>query len=649
MSDSPNLAGPALALRLEQARRWRHGDRAPAEEYLARYPELSANPEYALEVVYGELLLREEEGEAPRVEEYLQRFPQFAPQVQRLFDVHRAVRSASLAQSGGTEIHRRDTVPEFGGTAVQARPSLPGYEIREELGRGGMGVVLVCRDNPLGRDLAIKVLRPEHRGDPVAEQRFLEEAQITGQLQHPGVVPVHQVGRLPDGRPYFTMKLVRGQTLADLLEARAEPGQDRSRFLTVFRQVCQTLAYAHDRGVVHRDLKPSNVMVGAFDEVQVMDWGLAKVLGGSGAAGAEPAGLAPADLSVIRTLRSEAPEMASRTGTVLGTPSYMAPEQARGEVGRVNERCDVFGLGAMLCEILTGRPPFDGETVEEVFRQAREADLGAARARLEGCGADEELVRLAQRCLAADAAARPRDAGEVARAVTAHLASVQERLRQAELERTAEQARAAEALAKARAERKARHRTVVAAVAALAVVVLGGGGGLWWRQRAEAVTQRIDLLLNEQVEPLTGEGRWPEALAVARQAEALLTTGGIPTELRRRVRERLSDAEMVVRLEDIRLSQAELKDGSLDRETPARDYSKAFRNYGIDVEGLETGEVVARIRQRSIRDHLTAALEDWALLLVAPTLKERLLAIAEEAGSEDWRSELRAARGTKDR
>src|SRR5262249_62132824 len=133
-------------------------------------------------------------------------------------------------------------------------------------------------DNALGRRLAVKALRPEHRGDRVAERRFLGEARVTGQLQHPGVVPVHHIGLLPDGRPYFTMKLVRGQTLAALLEARAGPGQDRPHFLTVFAQVCQTLAYAHSRKVVHRDLKPSNVMVGAFGEVQVMDWGLAKVL-----------------------------------------------------------------------------------------------------------------------------------------------------------------------------------------------------------------------------------------------------------------------------------------------------------------------------------------------------------------------------------
>src|SRR6516162_4240429 len=139
MSDNLGLAGPALALRLEQAQRWRNRDRVPAEEYLAQHPELNANPEYALEVVYGELLLREEEGETPRVEEFLRRFPQFASQVRRLFDVHRAVRSACLVESADDPMQGESTRPEFGGAATPLPPALLGYEIRDELGRGGMG------------------------------------------------------------------------------------------------------------------------------------------------------------------------------------------------------------------------------------------------------------------------------------------------------------------------------------------------------------------------------------------------------------------------------------------------------------------------------------------------------------------------------
>src|SRR5262249_26677864 len=162
--------------------------------------------------------------------------------------------------------------------------------------------ILRGRDLRLGRELAVKVLLDAHRGDPSLLRRFQEEAQIGGQLQHPGVVPVYDLGRLADGSPYFTMKLVQGRTLAALLARRADPGQDRPRLLGIFLQVCQTVAYAHSKGVVHRDLKPANVMVGSFGEVLVMDWGLAKVLGERATAGAGPAPQAPAGPGAIRTV-----------------------------------------------------------------------------------------------------------------------------------------------------------------------------------------------------------------------------------------------------------------------------------------------------------------------------------------------------------
>src|SRR5205807_2370325 len=157
--------------------------------------------------------------------------------------------------------------------------------------------------------------------------------------------------QFPDRRPYFTMKLVRGQTLARLLAGRADPAQDLPRFLGVFQQVCQAVAYAHARGVIHRDLKPLNVMVGAFGEVQVMDWGLAKVLPprptAAGSEDSEPDKAA----SAIETVGSASGERATEAGCVLGTRAYMPPEQAQGDVGRVDRRADVFGLGAILCEI----------------------------------------------------------------------------------------------------------------------------------------------------------------------------------------------------------------------------------------------------------------------------------------------------------
>src|SRR5262249_46605152 len=156
------------------------------------------------------------------------------------------------------------------------------------------------------------------------------------------------LGTLPDGRPYIAMKLVQGRTLAELLEARTGPADDLPRLLGVFEQVCQAVGYAHSKGVIHRDLKPRNVMVGAFGEVQVMDWGLARVLAEASRERERPKGDQAGN--VVATARTA--DDATQPGSVLGTYAYMAPEQARGEVERLDRRCDVFGLGAMLCEVL---------------------------------------------------------------------------------------------------------------------------------------------------------------------------------------------------------------------------------------------------------------------------------------------------------
>ena len=199
-------------------------------------------------------------------------------------------------------VHLRDAEP-FTGPGPMVRPSsaempdpsdrLARLQLLGEVARGGMGVIIKGRDRDLGRDLAVKVLLEQHRENPDLIRRFVEEAQISGQLQHPGVVPVYELGTLADRRPYFAMKLVKGRTLAALLAERAGPAEDQPRLLGIFEQVCLTMAYAHVRGVIHRDLKPSNIMVGSFGEVQVMDWGLAKVLPQGGVADDEEAGRSP--------------------------------------------------------------------------------------------------------------------------------------------------------------------------------------------------------------------------------------------------------------------------------------------------------------------------------------------------------------------
>src|SRR5262245_22812372 len=313
-------------------------------------------------------------------------------------------------------------------------PRVPGYELSGEVGQGGMGVVYKARDLSLDRDVAVKLLRDGYpAGSPVA-RRFADEARITAQLQHPGIPPVHDLGTLPDGRPFLAMKLIKGRTLNHQLDARPDPAHGRGRFVAAFEQVCQAVGYAHAHGVIHRDLKPSNVMVGAFGEVQVMDWGLAKVLTARGGVqGSSDAALDTAAGTAIRPGRGADQE--TRPGSVLGTPAFMPPEQAIGAVDRVDARSDVFSLGGVLCAVLTGRPPYVAGTAEATRQRAARARLDDAHARLAACGAEPELVALCLRCLAPEPDDRPPDAGAVAAAVAALRAAAEERARRAEPDR----------------------------------------------------------------------------------------------------------------------------------------------------------------------------------------------------------------------
>jgi serine/threonine-protein kinase len=368
-----------------------------------------------------------------------------------------------------------------------------------------MGVVWRVRDLQFQRTLAVKVMKARACDDPKSVRRFLAEAQITGQLAHPFIVPIHGMGRLPDGRPYYTMKLVEGKTLAELLRERPDAASRRTELVQVFAQVCQAVAFAHSRGanaatsiaraepccqatpapdgaIIHRDLKPANIMVGAHGEVQVMDWGLAKVL--ASAAAPHPA---VADTNETTDDTRQETDEHTRAGSVLGTWAYMPPEQARGLISDVDQRSDVFGLGAILCEVLTGEPPYTGQDREAIRLAATEARLDGALTRLRGCGADSELILLAERCLSPAKSDRPADAGEVASAVSAYQAAVQDRLQQERLERERQQVKAAE-------ERKRRRVLAVASgilVAVLAAGIVGTTVGLLQARDARRVAEGL--------------------------------------------------------------------------------------------------------------------------------------------------------------
>jgi WD40 repeat protein len=240
----------------------------------------------------------------------------------------------------------------------------PDGERGAELGRGGIGRVLVAMDDHVGREVAIKELLVEpgesaSAPDPEMASRFLAEARITGQLEHPNIVPVYELGRRTDGRLYYTMRVVRGETMSAVLE-RAQSLPARLALLSHFAGLCNAIAYAHSRGVVHRDIKPDNVMIGEFGETIVLDWGIAKVKGQPEMPGAR----APRGIGFIgETLH----------GDLVGTPLFMSPEQARGDVDQIDEASDVWSLGVVLFVLLAGRPPFLGKTTDEVVKRVIEA------------------------------------------------------------------------------------------------------------------------------------------------------------------------------------------------------------------------------------------------------------------------------------
>jgi serine/threonine-protein kinase len=278
-----------------------------------------------------------------------------------------------LARVGDEDIQQTLTrMPEPSGhvlvsTIAYQRETRDRYTLTRLHAQGGIGRVWLARDSEIGRDVALKELRPEQADRQTLWARFLEEARITGQLEHPGIVPVYELSkREGDQHPFYTMRFVRGRTLTEAVRAyhakRRGEGVgplDLQELLRAFLGVCHAVAYAHSRGVIHRDLKGQNVVLGDYGEVMVLDWGLAKVVGQAEAAMPYAPPVAPGPNSHEPTIQGQA----------IGTPAYMPPEQAEGRLDRIDARSDVYGLGAILYDILTGEPPFTGDDTAEVLRR----------------------------------------------------------------------------------------------------------------------------------------------------------------------------------------------------------------------------------------------------------------------------------------
>lgn len=524
--------------------------------------------------------------------------------------------------------------PTLADSALPFQLDLPAVgvalRLEGELGRGGMGVIYRAIDPEFGRPVAVKVIAPELATSNSAVRRFLDEAQITGRLQHPGVPPVHRLGTLPDGRPFLAMKLIEGRTFAALLAERGDLGQ----LLGVFAQVCQTVAYAHAQGVIHRDLKPSNVMVGAFGEVQVMDWGLAKVIAPASEPGAVT--VSPIETSVPGSDRPE-----TVAGNALGTPAYMPPEQASGEHHRVTARADVFALGAILCEILTGQPPYSGRYA---LLAARACDLADVQPLLAACGADADLVALARRCLAADPAERPADGAVVAEALAAYQHGVEQRLRTAEQERAAAVARSVE-------ERK-RWRVQRFLTGAVLLLLCAGGAFAWYADRqAREQTARISSARRgmtaalDQAEGLLRADKPDDAARTLDEVAEQLRTNAAADEsgdLTARlggVREQL---RLLVELDQVRDRLFTFSSGRFFDEKAAQGaFARVFQGHGLTT--AQPAAVAARIEGWAIRDQVLGGLNLWLAVEPAhPDLVALLAHLDPDTPRTAWRAAVAA-------
>jgi serine/threonine-protein kinase len=550
--------------------------------------------------------------------------------------------------------------PSSAGTAGDGAvswPDVPGYEIEDELGRGGMAVVYRARQVRLNRVVALKMAMAQSAPEHLV--RFAIEGETLARLRHPHIVQIHEVGT-HQGRPYFALECVWGGSLRERLAGQPLPLRQAAQLVEV---VARAVQHAHEQGVVHRDLKPSNILLDS-DTRALVDTriGQAEPNTVSLLLGQEELVPKVSDFGLARRLDTDL-EL-TRPGCVVGTPGYMAPEQAHSRYGSVGPAADVYGLGAILYECLTGRAPFVGESPLEVLRRVVDSDPVPPSLLRPECRGDLEAVCL--KCLEKQPAGRYESALAVALDLRRYLEGKPTR------------ARPVGPLVRAwRWGRRHPWEAVLVGLAA-AAAVLAVGGWVWLQgQRTEALqrqarlTAEVNADLQEatrlaaqaRAEKATDLRRLAEAVGVAQRASARLSAQEADGELRQRVEHVLAeiqgqestarrlaeeaeqDRRLLPVLEHIRWGQFSWRNGALMDGYPAEPaYRKAFQEYGIDVDRLQPAAAAAAIRRRAICGELCGYVGHWMLMRKGQGGDwQRLSEVVRLADPDPWRTRIRAA------
>jgi tetratricopeptide (TPR) repeat protein/serine/threonine protein kinase len=560
--------------------------------------------------------------------------------VRELLDAHR--QASSFLDGAASEIS-----PSPGEPAVMEGPGtvIGPYRLVEEIGEGGMGLVFVAEQvEPVRRRVALKVVKPGMDTRQVIA-RFEAERQALALMDHPNVARVLDAGATESGRPFFVMELIQGVPITAYCDRCEMTTRDR---LGLFAQVCRGIQHAHQKGVIHRDVKPTNVLVAIEDGRPV-----AKVI----------------DFGVAKAINQRLTERTIMTGfaQMLGTPLYMSPEQAEMSPLALDTRTDIYSLGVLLYEILTGTTPFEGRQLgeasfDEVRRVIRDVEPPAPSTRISTLGeraraiaerrrSDPRRLRhevrgdldwIAMKALEKDRARRYETASALA-------ADVERYLRHEPVEACPP----SRIYRLRKLIRRNRSSIIAAACLVAAFLVLAGSIGWIARDRASrrVVLEREVLGAIEEAGSSYRSGRAPDAMAAVKRAEGLVAGAGVSAGLAQRVHQWRSDLDTVVRLDEIRSDQVREKDGGFDWRDADAAYETLFKRYGLDPGTHDAGEAAERIRASAIRDDLLAGLDNWVLARSFTGLpgREKLLDVARRADADPWRNRLREGIVSRDR